>query len=100
MEIWLYNLNIYRNRVKTSEERKHAVVKKIEAKRKEQGILKLKEVVAHKNRLIARKKKLNKPTIGEFKIDLWEGNYCCTKYIILFSPNRRIVGEVEVNFFR
>ena len=67
--------HIYRNRVRTPEERKHSVVKKIEAKRKEQGILKHKEIVAQKNRRIAKEKKLQKPKIGEFQCDLWEGNY-------------------------
>lgn len=66
-------LNVYRNRVRTPEERKHPLVKKIEADRKERGILKKKEIIAYRNRALAKAKKNNKPKKGEFSADLWEG---------------------------
>ncbi|KDR17226.1 ribosome biogenesis protein NOP53 [Zootermopsis nevadensis] len=61
-----------RNRVRTPEERKHPLAKKIKADRKEQGILKKKEVIALRNRALAKAKKNNKPKKGEFNADLWE----------------------------
>jgi hypothetical protein len=66
-------LSVYRNRVRTPEERKHPLAKKIEADRKERGILKKKEIIAHRNRALARARKSNKPKKGEYNADLWEG---------------------------
>ncbi|PSN36118.1 Uncharacterized protein C0J52_17203 [Blattella germanica] len=64
-----------RNRVRTAEERKHPLVKKIENDRNEKGILKRKKIVSIKDQLLAREKKLNKPKKGDFKFDLWETDY-------------------------
>lgn len=74
-------MNAHRNRVRTPEERKHPLVAKREAERKERGVLKQKEIIAHKNRALARTKKNNRPKKGEFNADLWEGIYNYCKYI-------------------
>jgi len=74
-------VNAHRNRVRTPEERKHPLVAKREAERKERGVLKQKEIIAHKNRALARTKKNNRPKKGEFNADLWEGIYIYCKYI-------------------
>ncbi|CAK9827869.1 Ribosome biogenesis protein NOP53 [Anthophora retusa] len=61
-----------RNRVRTKEERKNALVLRKEAIRKSRGILKLKEKLKLKNRMIAMKKRLVKPKRGEFNSDVWK----------------------------
>ena len=61
-----------RNRVRTPEERKSVIIKRIEAERKSKGHLKLKERVAIHNRFLAKKKRENKPKRGEFKVDVWK----------------------------
>ncbi|CAK9806385.1 Ribosome biogenesis protein NOP53 [Anthophora plagiata] len=61
-----------RNRVRTKEERKNALVLKKEAIRKSRGILKLKEKLKLKNRMIAMTKRLAKPKRGEFNSDVWK----------------------------
>jgi hypothetical protein len=66
-------LNAYRNRVRTPEERKHPLRKKIEADRKERGILNKKQIVAYRNRAVAKAEKNNRPKKGEFNVDLWKG---------------------------
>lgn len=63
---------VKRNRVKTKEERKNALVLKKEAIRKSQGILKLKEKLQLKNKMVAAKRRLNKPIRGEYSIDVWK----------------------------
>jgi hypothetical protein len=49
------------------------LVKKIEADRKAQGILKKKEIIAHRNQALSKANKNNRPKKGEFHADLWEG---------------------------
>ncbi|PNF33861.1 hypothetical protein B7P43_G07683 [Cryptotermes secundus] len=61
-----------RNRVRTPEERKHLLRKKIEEDRKERGILNKKQIIAHRNRATANANKTNRPKKGEFNVDLWE----------------------------
>ncbi|XP_078042487.1 ribosome biogenesis protein NOP53 [Augochlora pura] len=61
-----------RNRVRTKEERKNPVILKMEALKKAQGIVKLKERLRLKNKAIAAKRKLIKPKTGEFTSDVWE----------------------------
>lgn len=61
-----------RNRVRTKDERKNALVLKKEAIRKSQNILTLKEKLRLKNKMIAAKKKLNKPKRDEFNINIWK----------------------------
>nr|XP_033329970.1 ribosome biogenesis protein NOP53 [Megalopta genalis] len=61
-----------RNRVRTKEERKDPRVLKIEALKKAQGIVKLKERLRLKNKAIAAKKRLIRPKRGEFTTDAWE----------------------------
>jgi hypothetical protein len=73
-------VNACRNRVRTPEERKHPLVEKREAERKERGVLKKKEIIARKNRALARAKKNSRPKKGEFNADLWEGIYMYCKY--------------------
>ncbi|KOC64303.1 Uncharacterized protein WH47_01471 [Habropoda laboriosa] len=63
---------VKRNRVRTKEERTNALVLRKEAIRKSRGILKLKEKLSLKNRMIAMKKRLSKPKRGEFKNDVWK----------------------------
>nr|CAD7426749.1 unnamed protein product [Timema monikensis] len=63
---------IKRNRVKTPEERKSALVKSIEAKRKLLGIVKAKDIVAQRNRTAQQTWRESRPKRGEFKSDLWE----------------------------
>ena len=73
-------MNAYRNRVRTPEERKHPLAAKREAEREERGVLKRKEIIARKNRTLARAKKNSRPKKGEFNADLWEGIYIYCKY--------------------
>nr|CAD7397222.1 unnamed protein product [Timema poppensis] len=61
-----------RNRVKTPEERKSALVKRIEAKRKLLGIVKAKDIVAQRNRTAQQTWRESRPKRGEFNSDLWE----------------------------
>jgi hypothetical protein len=75
-------LNVYRNRVRTPEERKHPLRKKIEADRKEQGILNRKQITANRNRTLAKAEKYNRPKKGEFNVDLWEGIYIFVTTVI------------------
>ncbi|CAG2053308.1 unnamed protein product [Timema podura] len=63
---------IKRNRVKTPEERKSALVKRIEAKRKLLGIVKAKDIVAQRNRTAQQTWRESRPKRGEFNSDLWE----------------------------
>ncbi|XP_063221840.1 ribosome biogenesis protein NOP53 [Bacillus rossius redtenbacheri] len=65
---------IKRNRVRTPDERKSTLVKKIEADRLRQGIVKKKYIIAQKNRELAKLAKKNVPKIGTFKNDLWVSN--------------------------
>ena len=60
-----------RNRVKTPEERKSAITRRVETERKLSGKLKYKEKVALQNQLLAKKKRANQPKRGDFKIDVW-----------------------------
>lgn len=80
-------MNVNRNRVRTPEERKHPLAKKIAADRKEQGILKKKEVIALRNRALAKAKKNNKPKKGEFNADLWEGiqTFFCSMVVLNYT---------------
>ena len=64
-----------RNRVRTKEERKNVLLLRKEALRESQGILKLKERLRIKNRMIEAKKKLNKPKRGEFNDDVWKSKF-------------------------
>ncbi|XP_043791706.1 ribosome biogenesis protein NOP53 [Apis laboriosa] len=61
-----------RNRVRTKDERKNALVLKKEAIRKSQNILTLKEKLRLKNKMIAAKKKLNKSKRDEFNTNIWK----------------------------
>lgn len=61
-----------RNRVRTPEERKSSITKRIEAERKAKGELKLKQRQAIQNQLYAKKKRAEKPKRGEIKVDVWE----------------------------
>nr|XP_003707503.1 PREDICTED: uncharacterized protein CG1785 [Megachile rotundata] len=61
-----------RNRVRTKEERKNALVLRKEAYRKAQGIVKLKDRIRLKNQMLAMKKRLSKPKRGEFNVDVWK----------------------------
>nr|CAD7256462.1 unnamed protein product [Timema shepardi] len=63
---------IKRNRVKTPEERKSALVKRIEAKRKLLGIVKAKDIIAQRNRTAHQTWRESRPKRGEFNSDLWE----------------------------
>lgn len=60
-----------RNRVKTPEERKNPITRRIQATKRLNGDLKLKEIVANKNKALAAKKRADKPKIGEFDKDVW-----------------------------
>ncbi|XP_076620000.1 ribosome biogenesis protein NOP53 [Colletes latitarsis] len=66
---------VKRNRVKTKNERKNALLLRKEAIEKSQGILKLKEKLRLKNRRIAEIRKLNKPKRGEFNKDVWKEKF-------------------------
>lgn len=61
-----------RNRVRTREERKNPITRRIENERKINGILKLKEKGALKNRDLADEKRAKRPKRGEFNDDIWE----------------------------
>lgn len=61
-----------RNRVRTKEERKNALVVQKEEYRKAHGILKLKDRIRLKNQMLAAKKRLSKPKRGEFNVDVWK----------------------------
>ena len=61
-----------RNRVRTVEERKNPITRRIERERKLNGILKLKEKEALKNRAFADEKRAKRPKRGEFNDDIWE----------------------------
>ncbi|XP_067012754.1 ribosome biogenesis protein NOP53 [Anabrus simplex] len=63
-----------RNRVRTPEERKNPIVKKFQAERRRNGILKAKEIDAIRNRALAESRRKNKPKRGEFTKDLWAGD--------------------------
>jgi hypothetical protein len=84
-------LNAYRNRVRTPEERKHPLRKKIEADRKERGILNNKQIIAHRNRTIAKAKKSNRPKKGEFNVDLWEGIYIFIQYMYTWLKGNEFI---------
>ncbi|XP_015510412.2 ribosome biogenesis protein NOP53 [Neodiprion pinetum] len=60
-----------RNRVKTPEERKNPITRRIQAMKRLNGQLKLKEIDANKNKALAEKKRVNKPKLGEFDKDIW-----------------------------
>ncbi|XP_034184759.1 ribosome biogenesis protein NOP53 [Osmia lignaria lignaria] len=64
-----------RNRVRTKEERKNAILVEKEAFREAQGILKLKDKIRLQNRMLAMKERSNKPKRGEFNADVWEGKF-------------------------
>lgn len=76
-----------RNRVRTKEERKNALVVKKEALRKSRGILKLKDRLKLKNRLVEARKRLNRPKKGEFDCDLWEWKFVKRSDMDWLSPN-------------
>ncbi|CAK9803190.1 Ribosome biogenesis protein NOP53 [Anthophora quadrimaculata] len=76
-----------RNRVRTKEERKSVFVLKKEAIRKSRGILKLKEKLKLKNRMIAMKKRLVKPKRGEFNSDVWKEKMAKDVDIEWLSPD-------------
>lgn len=61
-----------RNRVKTPEERKNPIRRKIENEMKRNGILKLRERISLKDRSIAKEKRNKRYKRGEFKEDIWE----------------------------
>ncbi|XP_011874083.1 PREDICTED: uncharacterized protein CG1785 [Vollenhovia emeryi] len=60
-----------RNRVRTKEERMNSILLQREADRRMKGVLKLKERVALKNRLLAKAASANRPKRGEIKGDVW-----------------------------
>ncbi|KAJ8672930.1 hypothetical protein QAD02_004196 [Eretmocerus hayati] len=61
-----------RNRVRTPEERKSSITRRIETERRLKGQLKLKERLAIKNRLLAKEKRANRPKKGQFDNDVWK----------------------------
>lgn len=61
-----------RNRVKTPEERKHPIRRQIEDKRRKNGILKLREKISLKDKMIADENRSKRFKRGEFKTDVWE----------------------------
>lgn len=63
---------IKRNRVKTPDERKNPITRRIEEERKSKGELKLKEKVATINRNLAEVKRLNRPKRGDYNLDIWK----------------------------
>ncbi|KAF2879210.1 hypothetical protein ILUMI_26965 [Ignelater luminosus] len=62
---------IKRNRVRSKEERKNKLVKKIEEEKRSRGILKAKELQSQKDRKLYELKKANQPKIVEFNKDIW-----------------------------
>ena len=64
-----------RNRVKTPEERKNPITRRIEKERKINGILKLRERIAIKDRAIAEEKRTKRPKRGEFNDDIWKKEF-------------------------
>ncbi|XP_076236107.1 ribosome biogenesis protein NOP53 [Calliopsis andreniformis] len=66
---------VKRNRVKTKEERKNSLLVQKETLRKSKGILKLKDKLRLKNRMVAAKKKLSIPKRGEFNSDVWKDKF-------------------------
>lgn len=65
---------ISRNRVRTKEERKNALVKAKELRNKQSGILKAKEILAIKNWELDNVRRKNLPKRGEFNQDLWDSS--------------------------
>lgn len=65
-------LKLYRNRVRTREERKNLLLKIKEQQDKLNGIVKAKDLQAHRDRLRDDEKRKNKPKKYEFKTDLWD----------------------------
>ncbi|KAH0568917.1 ribosome biogenesis protein NOP53 [Cotesia glomerata] len=61
-----------RNRVRTPEERKNPVTRRIEALRRLNGQLKLKERDAIQNKRLAEARRKNRPKRGEYNLDAWE----------------------------
>ncbi|XP_012285471.1 ribosome biogenesis protein NOP53 [Orussus abietinus] len=61
-----------RNRVRTIEERKNPITRRLEAKRKLSGQLKLKEKIAKVNRAHAEAKRAKKPKRDDFNTDVWK----------------------------
>lgn len=60
-----------RNRVKTPEERKNPITRRIEAAKRLNGQLKLKEITSIKDKALAEKKRANKQKLGDFNKDIW-----------------------------
>lgn len=65
---------IKRNRVRTKEERKNYFVKLNELKNRQNGILKLKEIDALRNRKLDQIRRQNLLKKGEFSEDIWSSN--------------------------
>ncbi|XP_043271711.1 ribosome biogenesis protein NOP53 [Venturia canescens] len=63
-----------RNRVKSLEERKNPITRRLERERKLVGDLKLKEKLAAKNKEFTAARRLDKPKRGEFNSDVWNEN--------------------------
>lgn len=64
---------MFRNRVRTKEERKDRIAKSIEESNKRRGIVKAKVKTAEENRAYTKnKKEANKYKKGDVKKDLWE----------------------------
>ncbi|XP_020706530.2 ribosome biogenesis protein NOP53 [Athalia rosae] len=61
-----------RNRVKTPEERKNPITRRIQKTKRLNGDLKLKERNAIRDRELADKKRSNKPKIDQFDKDIWQ----------------------------
>lgn len=61
-----------RNRVKTPEERKNPITRRVEEERKKNGFLKKKEKDALRDRALTEDKKAKRRKRGEFKEDIWE----------------------------
>lgn len=61
-----------RNRVKTPEERKNPITRRLEQERKISGHLKLREKAALKDKAIAAERRSARPKRGEYKVDIWD----------------------------
>ncbi|XP_008557623.1 ribosome biogenesis protein NOP53 [Microplitis demolitor] len=61
-----------RNRVRTPEERKNPITRRIEMLRRMNGQLKLKERNAIENKRLAEAKRKSRPKRGEYKLDAWD----------------------------
>lgn len=74
---------IFRNKVKTKEERMCRIRKKVEALKKKSGVVKKKDIIAKNSRNLTKAIKLLAPKRGEFKVDAWENGEGNIAYICL-----------------